>query len=308
MIKMKNVISFFVSIIIIVVVILNIDVITDTIKTIILSRREVVIPQANEWQKEYDFIYFNETDDFEPNDYDELVEIFYTTLDKGWNEFTFYCSSEYEECISDVGALSNDEKFLAEINNFVHPYNSYTTIRTLYDETGEITLKIDKLYSEDDINQIDQDINKLMNDNLNDNMSIRDKIKTMHDVIINNTKYDEERYENNYSDYDSARINGLLYDHYAICSGYTDTMAVILSKLNVPNYKIASEEHVWNAVYLDDKWYHLDLTWDDPISSSGRDILLHDFFLIDDDQLTKLDMKATKREHIYNRDIYLEFK
>ncbi len=308
MIKMKNVISFFVSVIIIVVVILNIDVITDTIKTIILSRREVVIPQSNEWQKEYDFIYFNETDNFEPNDYDELVEIFYTTLDKGWNEFTFYCGSEYEECISDVGALSNDEKFLAEINNFVHPYNSYTTIRTLYDETGEITLKIDKLYSEDDINQIDQDINKLMNDNLNDNMSIRDKIKTMHDVIINNTKYDEERYENNYSDYDSARINGLLYDHYAICSGYTDTMAVILSKLNVPNYKIASEEHVWNAVYLDDKWYHLDLTWDDPISSSGRDILLHDFFLIDDDQLTKLDMKATKREHIYNRDIYLEFK
>ncbi len=305
---MKNVISFFVSIIIIVVVILNIDVITDTIKTIILSRREVVIPQSNEWQKEYDFIYFNETDDFEPDDYDELVEIFYTTLDKGWNEFTFYCGSEYEECISDVGALSNDEKFLAEINNFVHPYNSYTTIRTLYDETGEITLKIDKLYSEDDINQIDQDINKLMNDNLNDNMSIRDKIKTMHDIIINNTKYDEERYEYNYSDYDSARINGLLYDHYAICSGYTDTMAVILSKLNVPNYKIASEEHVWNAVYLDDKWYHLDLTWDDPISSSGRDILLHDFFLIDDDQLTKLDMKATKREHIYNRDIYLEFK
>ncbi len=159
----------------------------------------------------------------------------------------------------------------------------------------------------DPYRRVSGDIDILIDTYIDDSMTLREKIKVLHDAIINNTKYDEARADTNESQYDSSRIQGVLYDHYAICSGYTDIMAVILSKLDVPNYKIASEEHVWNAVYIDNNWYHLDLTWDDPISTSGRDILLHDYFLISDNDLTKLDMKATKREHIYNRDIYLEF-
>ena len=304
---MKNIISFFVSIIIILVVVLNLDTIISVIKDVIYSNREVFIPEANMYEKDYDFMYFKESDDFIPSNYDDLVSIFYTTLDKGWNEFTFYCDTEYEECLEDVAVISNDQKFLAEINNFVHPYNSYSTIKTLYDDTGKVTITIDKLYKDDEVDKIDKEIKIWMNEYIRDNMSTKDKIKVMHDAIINKTKYDQVRADTNNSKYDSARIQGVLYDHYAICSGYTDMMAVILSKLNIPNFKIASEEHVWNAVYVDGKWYHLDLTWDDPITTSGRNVLLHDYFLINDNDLTKLDMSATKREHIYNRDIYLEF-
>lgn len=307
MIKMKNIISFLVSVVIIIVVILNLDIIIDTIKNIKFLDREIVLKEPNQWEKDYEFIYFKETRDYEPNNYDELVEVFYTVLDKGWDSFTFYCGDEYEECLDDVAILSNDEKFLSEINNFVHPFNSYTTIRTLYDDTGEITIKIDKLYSDDEIILLNRDIDRLMKDNIEDSMSLREKIKAMHDVIINNTKYDEERANTGDSQYDSARIHGVIYDKYAICSGYTDTMAVILTKLGVPNFKIASEEHVWNAVYIDNEWYHLDLTWDDPISTSGRNVLLHDYFLISDDELTKLDTKNKKVDHIYSREIYQEF-
>ena len=166
---------------------------------------------------------------------------------------------------------------------------------------------IDKLYSDEDIDKIDKDIDIWINEYVRSNMNDKDKIKAMHDAIINRTKYDKVRADTNNSKYDSARINGLLYDHYAICSGYTDMMAVVLSKLGIPNYKIASEEHVWNAVYLDGKWYHLDLTWDDPLTTSGKNMLLHDYFLINDSELTRLDMEKSKRDHIYNRDIYLEF-
>ena len=28
------------------------------------------------------------------------------------------------------------------------------------------------------------------------------------------------------------------------------------------------EQHIWNTVKLDDQWYHVDVTWDDPIGSS----------------------------------------
>lgn len=307
MIKLKNIISFFVSVVVIVLIVFNWEFIAETVEDLIYSRREVIIPDANLYEKDYEFMYFKESKDFIPRNYDDLVSIFYTTLDKGWKEFTFYCDTEYEDCLEDVALISNDQKFLAEINNFVHPYNSYSTIKTLYDDTGKITIVIDKLYSDEDIDKIDKDIDIWINEYVRANMNDKDKIKAMHDAIINRTKYDKVRADTNNSKYDSARINGVLYDHYAICSGYTDMMAVVLSKLGIPNYKIASEEHVWNAVYLDGKWYHLDLTWDDPLTSSGKNMVLHDYFLITDKELTKLDMEATKREHIYNRDIYLEF-
>lgn len=307
MVKMKNIISCLVSIVIIAVVIIYKDDIIELTRETIYSNREVVIPKSNLFEKEYDFLYFKESKDFIPHNYDDLINIFYTTLDKGWNEFTFYCDTEYVDCLEDVSIISNDQKFLSEINNFVHPYNSYSTIRTIYDDTGKITIKINKLYSDEEIDKIDNEIDIWMTEYIRSNMSDKDKIKVMHDNIINKTKYDEGRVESDNSQYDSARIQGILYDHYAICSGYTDMMAVVLSKLNIPNFKVASEEHIWNAVYLDDRWYHLDLTWDDPITTSGKDMLLHDFFLVNDKELTKLDMEAKKREHIYNRNIYLEF-
>ena len=307
MVKMKNIISCLVSIVIIAVVIIYKDDIIELTRETIYSNREVVIPKSNLFEKEYDFLYFKESKDFIPHNYDDLINIFYTTLDKGWNEFTFYCDTEYVDCLEDVSIISNDQKFLSEINNFVHPYNSYSTIRTIYDDTGKITIKINKLYSDEEIDKIDNEIDIWMTEYIRSNMSDKDKIKVMHDNIINKTKYDEGRVESDNSQYDSARIQGILYDHYAICSGYTDMMAVVLSKLNIPNFKVASDEHIWNAVYLDNRWYHLDLTWDDPITTSGKDMLLHDFFLVNDKELTKLDMEAKKRVHIYNRNIYLEF-
>ena len=286
---------------------MNKDIILEKIKSLEVEERELVIPAYKSWNKEYKYLYFTESEDYIPKDYEDLVQIFYSTLNNGWKEFTFYCSEEYVTCLDDVAKLSYNQKFLAEMNNFVHPYNSYTTIKTLYDTTGEITLKVEKLYSDEDILKIDEDINKLIKNNTNDNMTTREKIKAMHDSIINSTKYDEERAKNNNSKYDSSRIQGVLYDHYAICSGYTDIMAVILNKLNVPNFKVASEGHVWNAVYLDDNWYHLDLTWDDPVLSSGKNILLHDYFLVNDKEMIRLDEIAKKNDHIYNKNIYLEF-
>ncbi|HIS17579.1 MAG TPA: hypothetical protein IAC02_03075, partial [Candidatus Coprovivens excrementavium] len=213
---------------------------------------------------------------------------------------------EYQECLNDVADISYDKLLLSNINNFVHPYNSYTSIKTLFDETGEITIKVTHLYSNEEIDRIDKDIDLLIENVVKDSMSDKEKILALHDYIINNTKYDIERAnsETNSSEYDSARILGVLYDHYAICSGYADLMAVILEKLNIPNYKISSETHVWNALYLDNEWWHLDLTWDDPISTSGKDILDHSYFLIDSKTLRELD--AGIKDHIYDKDIYME--
>ena len=97
---------------------------------------------------------------------------------------------------------------------------------------------------------------------------------------------------------------GPLINKLALCGGYTDTMALFLEKMGIPNYRIASENHIWNLVYINNEWKHLDLTWDDPVTSNGTNILTHKFFLINSTTLNNLD----KDQHIFEKDIYIEAK
>ena len=305
MIKIKNVIYFLLSVIVIAVVIINKDIIINRLDDIFRDSREVIVYPGNGYQKTDEFLKLKQSDDYIPYNYDDLVNIFYSVLNQGWKEFTFYCPSEYTNCLEDVASISYNEKLLSEINNYVHPYNSYSTIKTLYDDTGEITVKITYLYTEEEIKKIDNEINDIIYNNLSYAMPDDEKIKVLHDYIVNNTTYDKNREDTSESKYDSARMTGLLFENYAVCSGYTDVMAVMLEKLNIKNFRIASDDHIWNAVYINNQWKHLDLTWDDPVSVNGKDILDHSYFLIDTPTLVKLDEK--EKEHIFDTNFYLEF-
>lgn len=303
MIKLKNIISFFISLIVIICIAINFDTVKDKVMELIYGKQPV-IKEANQYYKDDEFMFAKMSSNYNPTNYQDLIDIFYSSLNNGWKEFTFYCPVEYENCIDDVTAISHNQVLLSDLNNFVHPYNSYSTIKIFYDDAGTITIKVTRLYDDNEIKKIDYEIDKIIKELVTDDMSDRDKIKVLHDYIINNTKYDQNDKETTI--YDSSRINGLLFEHFAVCSGYTDTMAVMLEKLDIKNYKIASEAHVWNAVFIDGYWRHLDLTWDDPIVASGKDILDDSYFLIDSDKLEELDKK--EKEHIFDTSVYLEFK
>lgn len=99
--------------------------------------------------------------------------------------------------------------------------------------------------------------------------STYDKVKYIHDYIINNVSYNQEKDANN------SNIYGALINKKAICEGYSDTLKYLLDKLNIPCVCIygngigddgETEFHAWNYVMMDDgKWYAIDCTWDDPI-------------------------------------------
>mgnify|MGYP001092294894 FL=1 len=131
------------------------------------------------------------------------------------------------------------------------------------------------------------------------------KIKTIHDYIINNTKYDIDKANNGKSNYDSSRATGVLFEGYGICSGYTDVMAIFLNKIGVDNFKVSSDTHIWNAINYNNNWYHIDATWDDPVSQSGVDSLSHDYFVINTQQLKNLDVNNT--DHNFDNKYYLYF-
>jgi len=262
------------------------------------------VPNQYFYNKDYDYVKL--TDDFIIKNKDDIKNTIYTVLNGGVLEFNLYCDEEYLECLDDFEKMSTDYDVLANINNLVHPYNSYNELYISTNSFGKINIKVSKLYSDSEIEEINLKIEQIKQNIITDDMSTREKIRAFHDYIINNTKYDVEmstklmENPNVKNVNNSNKANGVLNNNLALCSGYTDLMAIFLSSINIPNYKISTEQHIWNAIFVDNNWYHLDLTWDDPITNTFEDLLIHDFFLI---TTSELEQKDTSK-HNYNKTVY----
>lgn len=282
------------------------DILNFCMKYIIHTNRVVTLEsnQKNDYFIDYDFQFLKNTDNFSPKNRQDIINIYYTVLNYGLTDFSFYCNEDYQNCIRDVKDISNNQALLSNINNFVHAYNSFKNIETEYDNFGKVTIRIEHAYTKEKQDAINKKVKEIWNElNLSDKTkSNEDKIKLVHDYIINHSKYDKARSDDKVTEYDSDIAYGNLLQGYGICGGYTDSMKLFLDDMKIPNYKIASENHVWNLVKLDNKWYHLDLTWDDPVVLNGKDILEYNFFLITYDEL-----KALKtNQHYFDTSIYQE--
>ena len=279
------------------------DQIYSLVANMIVTKMTVSLDQKNSYYLDYKFETIKDVDEFDINNKEDLINLYYSVLNRGVSEFSFYCPKKYEGCIDDVINLTSDQTLLSGINGYVHPFNSFDTIETTYDSLNRVNMKIVKTYTDVEMENINKKIEEVKKDVVKDEKDIKTIIKLIHDYIINNSKYDKERADNNVITYASNTAYGVLFEGHGICSGYADAMALFLDDYHVPNFKVSSEDHVWNAVYIDGNWYHLDLTWDDPITSSGEDIVLYDFFLIDSKTLEELD----KTEHVFDTNFYKEF-
>lgn len=254
----------------------------------------------NEYVKDLDVGIVKFTDDFIPKNKNELLNIYYTIISSGMKEFTFYCSTEYTNCINDMIEINDNANLLSQINSLVSVYNSFKSIKTSYTSSGKITLYINRIYNEDDIKRINDRLDIIENEIIDKTRSNEENILAIHDYIIDNTKYSEdEKYE---STENTNTAIGVLFYGLAKCNGYTDAAALFMDRLNIKNVRIVSigddltEPHIWNLVYLDGKWLHLDLTWDDPVNNLNRDFLYHDNFL----KTTQED----NNKHIFDKNFY----
>lgn len=268
------------------------------------ENKNIELKYKNDYSRDFSYNYVKKTDDFVAKNKEHLINIYYTIIDSGIDNFSFYCSSEYKNCISDVSIIANSQVILSNINSFVHPFNSFSSVETKYDSLGKVTLKINKAYSKEQIKEINQKVNDIITNQVKNEKDKKEIIKIIHDYIINNSKYDSDKSDKNISNYQSNIAYGPLLQGYGLCGGYTDSMAIFLDYYKIPNFKVISENHIWNAVYLNGEWTHLDLTWDDPVVSDGSNVLEYNFFLISDKELNEL----STNQHVYDKDVFSEIK
>ena len=261
---------------------------------------------TNEYYLEDNFNYVNNYIETGIKSKEELINFIYFTLNSGTSFLERYIDINYTEYNNDINILTQNDgegfkEIISILNNYVHPYNSSNNIKLTYGGNYTIGITVNKAYTNEEIYQINKVVDNVIREKITNSTPTKEKIKIIHDYIIDNTEYDKLKYENKEdTTYKSNTAYGVLIEGFGTCNGYADAMAIFLDKMNVINYKISNDEHIWNLVYLEGKWYHLDLTWDDPISDMN--INRDTYFLITTDTLEKLDDGT----HNYNKEIYKE--
>ncbi|MDP3387432.1 MAG: stalk domain-containing protein [Eubacteriales bacterium] len=187
----------------------------------------------------------------------------------------------------DIRYTGNSDDLKNVLSNIINfdEYLKYTIMSLRWEYTGyngklDINFSTSHLLTKAQEEYANQKIKEILARIIKPDMTIHEKIKAVHDWIVLNAKYDTSlTYRTHYD---------ILSKGTAVCSGYALLFHRMANELKIPSKLVignAGEEHIWNMVYVDNQWYHIDATFDDPVpDQQGR--LRHDFYMLTDDQIS----------------------
>lgn len=120
-------------------------------------------------------------------------------------------------------------------------------------------------------------INYFINNYINPSMSDFEKEIQIIKYLVETVSYDTEELDND-SHYinDSYKAYGALVNHKAVCSGYAKAFDLLAKNCGLSTIVVTGEAinssnqngpHAWNQIYLDNEWYNVDVTFEDPITN-----------------------------------------
>jgi len=180
-------------------------------------------------------------------------------------------SQEEVEMVMDVYVRDHAEHFWLG-NAYSLEYNSSTIlgIEPTYLLTGAELTVAKAAY--------DNKVNELLS-GLTSSMSEFEKELYLHDQLANMITYVEGPHAHN--------SYGALVEGKAVCEGYAEALQYLLQKAGIQSFIAEGtsinpstgnpENHAWNYVCIDGKYYHTDLTWNDT-----GDMPYHAYFNIND--------------------------
>ncbi len=127
-----------------------------------------------------------------------------------------------------------------------------------------------------------------------------EKLHALNDALTNRNSYYSGSNPNqapHEAHHGLAALVGASGDLGPVCEGYACAFKILCDRVGIPCITVNgyatnnvgdSGSHMWNAVYIYDNWYAIDVTWDDPASSADKTTALSgcecdDYFLVGDD-------------------------
>ena len=137
---------------------------------------------------------------------------------------------------------------------------------------------------------VDESVKSIVNNIITSDMSDYNKELTLHDYVVNSVNYDYVNLVKNTIPDDSYTAYGAIIKGVAVCEGYAEAMNKLLTATGLKSYIINGfgngVAHQWNLVNIQGGIYHLDATFDNPISTLGK-VVTHNYFNVNDIQISK---------------------
>ena len=127
-------------------------------------------------------------------------------------------------------------------------------------------------YSDDVYNELEQQAEYILSF-IDDSQSDLEKFLTIYMILGSSIYYDkylDERGDIRASNWDgNQNLEGALLEGVTVCAGFSKALCYLLNKVGIECKFVAgkcnsedSEDHAWNLVKINNKWYYCDLTFD----------------------------------------------
>jgi|GEM_PF-4890600 len=124
-----------------------------------------------------------------------------------------------------------------------------------------------------------------------------------HEYLTQRVAYDSEGLASgNLPDEDFSAYGALVLGK-AVCQGYAQAYRLLLGRCGIESRYVASEamDHGWAQIRLSGNWYHVDVTWDDPVPDiPGQSC--HSFLLLSDAAMAKVKSDSGRAHYAWESD------
>ena len=186
---------------------------------------------------------------------------------------------EYQSAIEAFTYENPDVFYLDPTKMYINIQTTKKLFNTTYEvfiDSGENANYLSKTYSsKEQILEYENQINKEVVNILSETEGKSDyqKILIIHDYLVDNVTYDETVSKNNI-----YNMYGALVNKEAVCEGYAKAFQYLMQQIGIESVIIIGsatdsdeniQNHAWNYVKLNNTWYAVDVTWDDPVLIGG---------------------------------------
>ncbi len=165
-----------------------------------------------------------------------------------------------------------------------HPdifYGSPMFYTTMGGKVVSITLFFDTNISVANIAAYEAAVQKIL-DGVQPGWTDVQKVLYFHDYLATHCEYDMRLLSGSMPN-ESYNVYGAIVNRQAVCNGYALALCDLCNRVSIPCHFVESPvmNHAWNVVQVGGSWYHVDVTWDDPINDIPGNVR-HSFFLLSD--------------------------
>lgn len=213
-------------------------------------------------------------------DHGGVEEYYFNCLDSSCNEIyrELYSRLSSGEDSADLYAQVDEETFWTAWQSVLadHPELFWVGSGVTY-ETGLLSGKVVSYTTEPVVDESARDGMKAQLETSADECISRTdetwsdygRIKSVYEYLIDSTEYDADAA-------DSQCVQSALLNHRAVCAGYAKAFQYILHRMGyfctyVTGTIRDGGEHAWNIVRIGDQYYHVDVTWGDPVFASSQE-------------------------------------